>query len=336
MGSPNAITNGFEFQYASAIYIFLKYAREIQKIGLETGEDIEAILKNDQRIFAQAKSSNDGNALHIDDHTSTVVNSMKTLSKHQGNIRELISIFNFHKPFGSKMDVQMNNSYRFSDLPTNVQDDLKNKTSKFNLDFDKVSFWLLQYEGNDKLKALEEETRERLNGIYSLGSFRIKDLLDNWAKIFSLNASSKEVYVDANILCGVLFGNIAGQISVEKLLSTLEIDDITIEESISCTFKSYFEKRDLTFQQFNSISADFLTYLNNNPIRDFNKNQVIKSFINEYCVSKNIPTYISALFSEYPCDSKEEYKVTLFKVITLFCIQKKDLIKKISEVFYGN
>lgn len=86
MGSPNAITNGFEFQYASAIYIFLKYAREIQKIGLETGEDIEAILKNDQRIFAQAKSSNDGNALHIDDHTSTVVNSKLIFEKIKKSI----------------------------------------------------------------------------------------------------------------------------------------------------------------------------------------------------------------------------------------------------------
>jgi hypothetical protein len=336
MGSPNAITNGFEFQYAAAIYIFLKYTREIQKIGLETGEDIEAILKNDQRIFAQAKSSNDGNALYSDDHTSTITDSLKTLSHNKGNIRELISIFNFHKPFGNKMNFQMNNSYRFSDLPSNVQDDLKRRTAKFNLDFNKISFWLLQYEGVNKLIALEEETKQQLNGIYALSEFRVKDLIDNWAKIFSLNASTKEIYVDANVLCGVLFGNIAGQINVDKLLAFLEINDFVVEETVSKIFKAYFSKRDLTYHQFNTISGDYITYLNDSTVKKTNTNQIIKNFIEEYCTLMNIPDYIKSLFSEYSEDSRQESEVTLFKVIVLFCIQKRDLMKKISEVFYGN
>ena len=100
------LVNGWNFQVAAAIYIFLNFLEEAKEIGLEKREDIELKLSDGSSILAQAKSSLVPEQIQNEEHYTEIYKSLKTLSDKSNNsieIRKLISIFNYYKPFGNDM-----------------------------------------------------------------------------------------------------------------------------------------------------------------------------------------------------------------------------------------
>ena len=99
----NAQANGWEFEYAAALFLFLKYSHLIKEIGVEKDEDIR-ITKNDGHfIVAQAKSSLETKEIFEKSHYKEVYKSLLSLSETGlNNIDKYIIITNHRNPFGNE------------------------------------------------------------------------------------------------------------------------------------------------------------------------------------------------------------------------------------------
>ena len=88
---------GWEFQVNAAIFLFLKYLDEVESIKVEGKfQDIEINKTDQNRIFAQAKSIQDGSLTHRTDKLEDAIISLaKTPAT---NTDSLLYISNYSAP----------------------------------------------------------------------------------------------------------------------------------------------------------------------------------------------------------------------------------------------
>ena len=166
--SANASANGYEFEYAAALIVYLEHIKMVKFFGVEKKDDIYLELINGNKIYAQAKSSLEADAI-ASTHFDEIFESLRTLSVNNEDANKLISIFNYYRPFGSKDSFLHESTHdikKFNDLTTATKEKLKkNVARKYNIDFDKLEFWFLRFEGEDKLISLKTYLRDKLSNI---------------------------------------------------------------------------------------------------------------------------------------------------------------------------
>ncbi len=100
-GNASASAFGWLFQVDAAIFLFLQYIDEIKEITVEGKfQDIELLLKNDKRIFAQAKSVQNGSLSNRNAKLEDAVISLVKTPYRSND--ELLYISNYESPISRK------------------------------------------------------------------------------------------------------------------------------------------------------------------------------------------------------------------------------------------
>ena len=209
--SANAVANGFEFEFAAALLIYLEHLKEAKLIGTEKKDDIYLVLKNGDKVYGQAKSSLEADAI-ANTHFPEIIDSLRTLAKNNDDAKKLISIFNFYRPFGDRDSFAHESNYdikSYNELTTKTKKKLKESIKgKYDIDFDKLEFWFFRFEGQNALTSLKSYIREKLSDIDSIGHFNIDNLISCWILLIMENARNKKMMISSDVMVGNLFSKI--------------------------------------------------------------------------------------------------------------------------------
>lgn len=330
--SANAQSNGWTFQYVAALVIFLENMKKAKCFCVEGTEDIVVILKDEEKICAQAKSSLDQDLI-CGIHFDSIYESIRTLSANNDS-KELISVFNYHKPFGkddSFANSQFIDKKSSSNLTKDVQEKLKDyaKNNGYSIDFEKLKFWFIRFEGDEPERGLKEYLKEKLLPISQKAIFSTDDLMEKWLLMIELNARDKKNNIGLDVMCGTLFGKILSATSMDRILELIDLKiDPCYENEFESFFKDYFSNKSQSFRQYNIINADFTDFQN---MKKPNKNEMYRLFVDEYCLSDKIPNDITSYFNGY--DERDELSLDMYKLFVAYVCYRKNVINSIRSIF---
>lgn len=333
--SANAISNGWTFQYAAAMIIFLENMNKAQSFCVEGTDDIVVFLK-DGKISAQAKCGLEQDSI-VANHFTEIMESIRTLSSTENkDSLELISISNFHSPLGlddSFAFTQPLDKKNFSNLTTISQNKIKSKCNELGyvIDFNKFKLWFFRFEGANPEIGVETFLDKKLESI-SIGSkFSTNDLMNQWLQIIQLNARDKKKIIETDIMCGTLFGKILAKTSMETIVRLIDEDvDPCYEEQFESFFAKYFSKNSQTFRIYNEIVSEFTNYVNNYKPSTRDK---YKQFVDYYCRIKQIPEEICSLFNDMSHDEMSSLSRSLFRLFVAYVCFRKNIIDSIRKAF---
>lgn len=330
--SANAQSNGWTFQYVAALVVFLENMGLAKQFCVEGTEDIVVVLKNNDKICAQAKSGLDQDAI-VSPHFDKIMASIATLSVNSDAI-QLISISNFHKPLGDNdafSYMQFLDKKNFWNLTTKTQNKIREKSEKkgYVLDFNKFKLWFVRFEGAEPEQGLAEYLNRKLQKIDPGQYFPVDDLMEKWLNIIELNARDKVKNIETDIICGTLFGKVLNSTKLSQITNLIDVEiDPCYEEDFERFFKTYFARNSQIFKTYTLIVSDFLSYVNKTKP---SKTEQYKLFVEEYCKLENIPLDIKSFFNGY--NEKEELSLDFYKLFIAYVCYKRNVVKAIRGVF---
>lgn len=318
--------NGWNFQVAAAIYLFLSFMKDVSEIGLEKTEDIELIMKNKKIIYAQAKSSLVSDEIESESHYTEINKAMSTLEGRDNSlIEKLLVIFNYYKPFGKDtlFDVLAYDKKSFNDLNSTVASKLKNEITKksYNLDLDKLEFWVLKFDGIEKHSSVLSFLRENL---HLKNDIHYNRIIESWRILLYDNGADCKRYIQKEVLAGSVFREYLRDQIKEDLLETLGIDYLQgdIDEIFSPENTKYIELLSQKFGLVTQINCMYHEYMQAHP--NIKRKDQLISFINHDFT--NIKPIIEGLFSNIP------QKEVLMKLVIYQVGLKYHVINEISEI----
>ena len=192
---------GWEFQVNAGIVIMLDYIREAEAVKIEgVTEDIEVILQNGTRVFAQAKSSMDPE--DTKNASRDLKKALKTLNDAEriGKVKQLILVTNRANPLNEEKSRRyFSNAYSlvpYSILPSTGQQRIQDicKQEKLALRLNHFSVLALQYSGDGdfRYETIKERVSEFLVDINSHFQGFGKKMLPKWQLQFGQNASQTD------------------------------------------------------------------------------------------------------------------------------------------------
>lgn len=330
--SANGPCNGWTFQYVAALVIFLEHMNQARSFCIEGTEDIVVFLKDDKKICAQAKSSLEQDAIcavHFDE----IYKSIETLSVN-GDADRLISVFNYHKPFGTN-DAFSNGQFidkkSYDKLTSKAQAKLKKyvDSNGFCIDFKKLKFWFIRFEGDEPENGLKEYLKEKFLPISNQTFFSMDELMEKWLFMIELNGRDKKKNIGLDVMCGTLFGKILSATPMQQIVELIDIEiEPCYENAFGAFFKEYFSNKSQSFRQYNIINADFKDFQNDTKP---NRKEMYKLFVDEYCTYDKVPLEIIGYFSDY--DEKENLALDMYKLFVAYVCYKKNIITAIRRIF---
>ena len=329
--SANPQSNGWSFQYAAALIIYLENMNCATCFCVEGTEDIIVNLKNG-KIAAQAKCGLEKDSI-IAPHLEEIVDSIRTLSQNS-DADELISISNFYAPLGRDdafSSTQFLDKKRFKDLTTNSQTKIRerSKNKGYVIDFTKFKLWFVRFEGEEPDLSIEEYLAKKLRACTFDSVFPISDLMNQWLRIIQLNGRDTKRMIEAEVMCGTLFGKILSNTNIERITKIIgEEIDPCYEEDFRKFFLKYFNQNSQNFRTYCKISADFNDFCNSTKPQASEK---YKNFVEYYCNSSNIPDDIKSFFDNY--DSRNELSLRLYKLFVAYVCYRRDCIRSIRSAF---
>lgn len=330
--SANAQSNGWTFQYVAALVVFLENMGLAKQFCVEGTEDIVVILKNNEKICAQAKSGLDQDSI-VSLHFDRIMLSIETLAANTDAI-QLISISNFHKPLGDDdafSYMQFLDKKNFENLTTKTQNKIKQKSEEkgYMLDFNKFKLWFIRFEGAEPEQGLAHYLNSKLEKINPNQYFSVDDLMEKWLNIIQLNARDKENNIETEMICGTLFGKVLNSTQLSQIIKLIDLElDPCYEEDFERFFKNYFSRNSQIFKIYTLITADYDVFVNNTKPK---KREQYKLFVESYCKQENIPNDIKTFFENY--DEKEQLSLDFYKLFIAYVCYKKNVVNSIREVF---
>lgn len=333
--SANSLLNGISFQYAAAILVFLKEIKNVKAIGTEDTDDIRIVLKDNSNIFAQAKSALAGDSLYKTSHfTTDIKDSLATLYENRSNdTRKLISIFNFHNPFGKppKFNDTKYKILSYKELTTEIKNKIKSFCNDDEEMVSKLEFWFLRFEGKENpisdLVSIVEDYITRIDS----RNIHASELVKTWVEMLANNGRDKENLINFNLISGSIFNHVLINSlkfdDVYEIIDTFELDFSQINK-IEQLFDEKF--RNLTsFEEYAQVLSAYTTFKSNNPtlLRDRN------SLYRDFAISYNATINPSVLKMFEDDENPNASATTYINVLTVAYAMKSDVIRKIKEVF---
>lgn len=330
----NAQANGWNFEYAAALFLFLEYSKTIKAIGLEKDEDIILLKNNGHYIVAQAKSSLENKKIYEESHYPEIKKSLLSLSDVKlENIDKYVAINNFRDPFGKDSYIKFINDekqeYKFVEFPDTVIDKLNEycSSANINLDLNKVFYQFVQFQGEKPGEYIKKVLKSKLVLINNSAESKADIIYNKFISLFENNAREKEKNVDKGIILGSLYSILlSGIISIESVAEYAGIEIGMQEFGTENEINSFFNDSSLSLNVYSSIMGDYLTYLERNNLlkRDSESlSQYIKTLDN-----MALPEYFSEYFLGRDYDVKK-----MFKLFVAFVCVRNNIIDKINEVF---
>ena len=322
--------NGWNFQVAAAIYAFLNYLKDTEKIGLEKAEDAEIVLKSGKTVFVQAKSSLSPDDIEKKSQFTKIKDSLRTLEGRENTeVERLIILFNFFKPFGNVVtfDPYSYDKKRYEDLTTEAKQmiDKTINDNNYVIDKSKLGFWLLKFDGENKHAKLLEFFKEsfRIDRFYNYDK-----VLEKWRILLYDNGSQVKRYIEKELLAGAAFHEMLSDEINEEILDNLEIEYFPgdIDEVIKPEYWHYIQKLTYRFTLCNKYTVRYLKFLKNNKL-GLKGDERLYGYIREE--AKVLPKEIEVLFDDL---SDEKDKFNMYKFFLYSIGIKYRQVRQISEV----
>ncbi len=333
--SANSLINGTAFQYAVAILIFIIEMKNVKAIGLEDTDDIRVLLKDDTNIYAQAKSSLEPDPLYTLSHLSTdIKDSMETLYENKdNNASKLISIFNYHNPFGQqpKFD-EINHTIRtYQDLTSKLKKKIKEYCNNDEEMLNKLEFWFLRFEDSkDPFIDLTNIVDEYIKRIDSR-NIHTKDLITNWRAMMENNGRNKRELLDFNYIIGSIFNHVLiNSIKFEEVYEIIDSGDIEYSsiEKMSQVFNEKLRNL-VSFEEYANVLSAYTKFKELNPTLLRGKNILYKEFAEQHCLE--VDSITQTIFED---DNKPDtLTITYQKVLVIAYAMKSEVIRRVKEVF---
>lgn len=302
-GNASSSAFGWEFQVDAAIFLFIKYIDQIEKIVVEGKyQDIELICKNNKHIYAQAKSiSNGSNENRKKKLEDAIISLAKTPADTSLN-DDLLYISNYSAPINEKnifnnsvirlknqkdekIEFEKQINILLSKLDNKIKncnnnqqkgklDKLKKRISNINTDEFLVSTifpYGITEQKEDKYVSLFQEINLLLSNKYGIRSQSLQDIvrrvLVEWHFTFLYNSTISPEKIEKSIDKDSLLWQIV------VILSDIDIDmeklmDEEIEYDLFDEFESYWHQYNTSihvrFDFFNRLISDFKKYKNDN------------------------------------------------------------------------
>lgn len=333
--SANSLINGTAFQYAAAILIFITEMKNVKAVGLEDTDDIRVVLKDDRNIYAQAKSSLEPDPLYNLSHLSTdIKDSMETLYENKdNNTSRLISIFNYHNPFGQQptFNETRNTIRTYQDLTSKLKKKIKEYCNNDDEMLSKLEFWFLRFEGSkdpfDDLTNIVDEYIKRIDSrnIYT------RDLITKWRAMMESNGRNKHELIDFNYIIGSIFSHVLQNSihfnDVVDILDTSEIEYFNLDK-MSQVFNEKLRHL-VSFEEYANALGVYTKFKELNPTLLGDKNVLYRTFAEERCQDSDPVT--ETLFKD-EIDS-DKLAITYKRALLIAYAMKSDVIRKVREVF---
>jgi hypothetical protein len=289
MSNASFVINGFNFQAYSAVFLLMKYLKEVQFIRNEgEDEDIELYLENDVKILAQAKSSQ--NPYKDKNRNAKFIKALNQLEMSYLNNKE----YNLRVEYISNIYDCLNDSFAPLINPPgpvvynyrNLLDETKKLIDESSPNIDKESLYIrfLPYFGDDfetknvyVLKLIEEflikiKTKTRL-------AVNKADVLAIWLQIISENGANKHTAkkISKSSLMWTILAVIIEQKS--KNFEEEDFDEATVDEVLDA-YEDFINKQVSKFDLCTKIISDYYHFERACPYTD--SCEIIKEFKNSF------------------------------------------------------
>lgn len=291
-------------------------------------------LINGSKIYAQAKSSLEADAI-ASTHFDEIFESLRTLSENNEDASKLVSIFNYFRPFGSNDSFLHEGTHdikKFNELTTATKEKLKKKVArKYNIDFDKLEFWFLRFEGEDKLISLKTYLRDKLSNIEDIN---INSLIECWMCLIMENASSKTKLISSEIMAGILFAKILEKNKFDTIITYIGLSDelsIDDEETLKMKYDDFISVSGYHFMIYNKIRTSYYEFCNTN--KHLKKKEAIKEFVKSYSKNDEVLMIVTPLFIGVEAPRNAELINLMSKILVGYSCAKADVINRVRNVF---
>lgn len=334
--NASPVMNGFLFQINVAIFLFIRYIKEIARMRVEgKKEDIEATLENNNRYMVQVKAQMDpkkkGNVM------PRFLKALDGLVESDSRkVERLIYATNFLDPLNSKDQEFMDNNgvtfKKYNELSDSSKQVIDNKLDKILKDkgksIDKKKIWLLRipFAGEDekeKHKFIYEEIKLFLKGINE--DFNYVDFVDNWESIFWNNGASRSTanVTKDDLKTYLIFISIQG-VSPQIDYRALGVNENYYDEACD-KYDKFIEEMGGDYEMICKVNSLYENYSNSNKFSS-KEDFIIKN-------GESLMGYIFATNIED--DSQDEYSHTINRItaqlIAAAILQKKWIINKINR-----
>lgn len=359
--SPSAF--GWEFQVDAAIFLFVKYIDQIEKIIVEGKyQDIELICKGNKRIYAQAKSvsngSNDNRKKKLEDAIISLAkcptdkdldDNLLYISNYSAPIKEA-GIFNnaiirLEKQKGEKAEFEKQIQSIVIKLDKEIkncrQNNKKNKLKELKnriKNIDSASFLvstIFPYndteQQEDKYRAIFNEIDVLLSDKFNIKSQYLRKLirqvLSEWQLTMWRDATQSPNKITKELSKDTLLWQIVVILSDISETDMDSLFDEEIEDDLIDEFEGYYDKsRSILhnrFEFFNKLVSDYKEFA-----KQYNNKKQL------FFVKTNWSNYIKEFyeFQEYSALAKEY----LIKKSLMNLLNSKNNISKIIEGRYND
>ncbi len=175
-----AVQNGFQFQTAAAISLLVDHLDDFDKIKNEGVEDIVIVLQNKSIIYAQAKSTENGEpGSNVLKNYDRAIEALNEDLKREGPVHQLVYITNVRKLFGSKTyeaDFINGQTIPYDILDINNKNIIKSRKMPDGFDLNSFAIQYLMYKGVDanKEKWIIQKINDKFNETEYLGKLSAK------------------------------------------------------------------------------------------------------------------------------------------------------------------
>ncbi|MCW6677701.1 hypothetical protein NH286_00850 [Anaerococcus sp. NML200574] len=324
---------GFDFQVNAAIALMLENIKDIKKLRIEGElEDIEITLKDDVKIYSQAKSvvksSSDFRNV-IKNMTNSLIslqNASQKASEKSKEIKELIMITNSPNPLNDMDSIStfsLDAHRTYESLSPHLQDKINNIMDKNNisLDLSKFKIQILPFETDDeteRYKFIKQYIQEFLSEIDTSYNGITKKLMTIWQREIFKNGTQEKLTYELSKK------DVIRPIIVILTESTNISDELRYgfdTPIFNETIKKYSNVIHVCVNKFDFFSQVLFDY---------------NSFIYYGKASEKINCFISDLWKNYTeyfdnIESDDEVRECLIKIILYKIISNRITINKIKE-----
>lgn len=311
---------GWDFQVNAAIFLFLKYLKQVDSVKVEGKyQDIELRLRDDSCIFAQAKSiqngSNDYRKKKLEDAIISLVKTPMDYEKDKllyvSNYLAPIRENNFYNNQIIELKSVVPDKIEFEKIIDEIIDKLKSdiltdenisslKKHKYSKlverlenmnteDFLVCSIvpYVNTVQPEDKYKVIENLIQEKLTYDFNITSSNmikyVKKILLNWQSTFLLNATTPDRIKEKTMSKLQLMLQIIAIISDKETDNLKELLTFELQDDLEDEYSQYYNQRSFYHDRFefiNKLFDDFKRY--NADIENQKTNQFIREEWKKY------------------------------------------------------
>lgn len=285
---------GWDFQSNAAILLALKHIKDLESVKVEGNiDDIELYLKDNKRIFAQAKSQEDptpgSNTLtKLKDALRTLVNAT-----NQSDYEKIIYISNIMNPLKSKdLDYFWGHQftiYSYTELNNQAKQIIDNYVINLvenqhvdisSFDYNKLKICVFPFFGED------DETRYRI--IYEavknfLASAKVsapdgiaEDVINYWQSIFFQNSATRNVKLQKEDLIWPVVVIESTKSYYNDFFEDYDLGEI---DEINRKYSAFINKKTEQFEFITQVINDFNVFTNRNSNRKLKGRQAFEKFL---------------------------------------------------------